>query len=296
MIHIGSLHYAYTALSRLQAVGGWTEVEMANFIDIGQTNSTLYIQNLNERISPAHLRAELSKIFGEFGPVVDVVIKRRVALRGQAFILFHDTDTARKALESMQGERLYGKSMIIKYAKYKSDFISKADGTYEIERRRREQDKSTSRTTNIIVMINLCVVERAKQPRMTRRQILAQMASNPGMMMQQGSGLPMAGLPMPFSPPMPGTASLGPQMVGGELQLPNKILYLQNLPENAQEAQLSDLFKRYPGFVEIRLVPNRPDVAFAEYETEMQAIIARKDLDNHELVPNHRMRVAFARR
>ena len=84
-------------------------------------------------------------MFGEFGEVVGVVAKRRVALRGQAFVLFRDVEQARTALEALQGQRLYGKSMVIRYARYKSDVVSKADGTFEIERRRREQDQSTDR-------------------------------------------------------------------------------------------------------------------------------------------------------
>ncbi|PJF18061.1 hypothetical protein PSACC_02133 [Paramicrosporidium saccamoebae] len=228
-------------------------------------------KNLNERVTPKSLCSQLKKTFGVFGEILDVVAKRRVALRGQAFVLFRDMEAARQAIETLQGDRLYGKSMVIKYAKYKSDVISKADGTYEIERRRREQDRT-------------------------------QMAANPGM--QGMSSLPMAGLPMHMGPGMggfgmsgPGSGpSLGPQMVGGELQLPNKVLYLQNLPEGTTEKQLVEVFKKYPGFVEMRLVPNRPDVAFAEYESEAQAVVARQAAETHEIQPGVNLRVAFARR
>lgn len=247
---------------------------MASFVDAGQPNSTLYLQNLNERVSLKHLVPELKRLFSEYGPLLDVVAKGRLALQGQAFIVFGDQDAARRALEAMQGVRIYGKTLVVRYAKYKSDAISKADGTYEIERRRREQDR----------------IEKARQPRLTRRQIMAQMATNPAM----HGAMPMPGMGAQFGG-MQG-AQLTPQMVGGELQLPNKVLYLQNLPEGTRESQLSVLFKRYPGFVEMRLVPNRPDLAFAEYENEMQAAAARQALDNHELMPGTRLRVAFARR
>lgn len=123
---------------------------MASFVDSGQPNSTLYIQNLNERVSLKYLITQLRETFSTFGEVINVVAKKRLALRGQAFILFGDMESARRALESLQGERLYGKSMVIKYAKYKSDFISKADGTFEIEKRRREQDKSTRVPQNFL--------------------------------------------------------------------------------------------------------------------------------------------------
>ena len=238
--------------------------------DVGQPNSTLYIQNLNERIALKHLVPQLRDLFLEYGDVVLVIAKRRLALRGQAFVAFKDVESARKALEAVQGNRIYGKSMVIKYAKYKSDFISKADGTYEIERRRREQDR----------------IEKARAPRVTRRQLAAQMAANPMMAMQTMHG--MMGNPM-----MPmGQLPVG---VRGDIQLPNKVLYLQGLSETTKEVQLQEMFKRWPGFVEVRLVPNRPDLAFVEYENEMQAGAARQTLDGVE-IDGSKLRVTFARK
>ena len=122
-------------------------------------------------------------------------------------------------------------------------------------------------------------VERAKRPRLTRRQIMAQMAANP-----------MAGQGM--FPGMPQS-----QMVGGELQLPNKTLYIQNIPDGVKEETLNGLFKVYPGFIEIRLVPSRGDLAFAEYETEGQAGVARQSLDNYTIMEGlPPIRVSFAKR
>lgn len=138
---------------------------MSSYVDVGQPNSTLYVQNLNEKVSLKQLIPQLRETFEPFGEIIEVVAKRRMTLQGQAFIVFREMVSARNAIEKLQGDRLYGKSMVIKYAKYKSDVISKADGTYEIEKRRRDQDR----------------IEKSRQPRMTRRQLLAQMAANPAM-------------------------------------------------------------------------------------------------------------------
>lgn len=253
-------------------------MSLSPLADMGQPNSTLYVQNLNERVALKYLIPQLRKLFSPYGDVADVVAKRRLALRGQAFILFRDVDSARKALEGLQGERLYGKSMVIKYARYKSDLVSKVDGTYEIEKRRREQDR----------------IEKAKQPRITRRQMLAQVMSNPAMQGMMAMPMPAAmgrGMGM-------GTGPMhSPQTVGAELQIPNKVLYLQNLPvEKNVEGELNDLFHRYPGYVEVRMVANRPDLAFVEYENEMQAATARAVLDNYPLTASNKIRVSFARR
>lgn len=36
---------------------------------------------------------------------------------------------------------------------------------------------------------------------------------------------------------------------------PNKVLFVQNLPEDCSEMMLQPLFQTYPGFREVRLVP-----------------------------------------
>jgi hypothetical protein len=68
--------------------------------------------------------------------------------------------------------------------------------------------------------------------------------------------------------------------------LPNKILFAERLPEAATAAGaavLSDLFARFAGFVEVRAVPGRRDIAFVEFEAEAQAAIALSGMDGHVL-------------
>merc|ERR1712062_510836 len=56
---------------------------------------------------------------------------------------------------------------------------------------------------------------------------------------------------------------------GGEAPA-NQILFLTNLPEETNETMLSMLFNQFPGFKEVRLVPGRHDIAFVEFENELQ--------------------------
>ncbi len=59
---------------------------------------------------------------------------------------------------------------------------------------------------------------------------------------------------------------------------PNQILFLTNLPEETNEMMLSMLFNQFPGFKEVRLVPGRHDIAFVEFENEVQSAAARDSL------------------
>ncbi len=86
-------------------------------------------------------------------------------------------------------------------------------------------------------------------------------------------------------------------IAGPDVLLPNKILFCQNVPPGYPLPALTDQFKRFPGLVDVRGVPNRQDLAFVEFETEAQAGAARQIIDRQELVPGQApIRVSFARK
>ncbi len=66
-------------------------------------------------------------------------------------------------------------------------------------------------------------------------------------------------------------------MVPEEYLPPNKILFLQNLPEDIDVDSLTSIFGRFEGFREVRLVPGRKGIAFVEYEAEDGAISAKQN-------------------
>ena len=70
----------------------------------------------------------------------------------------------------------------------------------------------------------------------------------------------------------PGAGAVVPE----EYLPPNKILFVQNLPEDYDIDGLSSIFGRFEGFREVRLVPGRKGIAFVEYEAESGAISAKE--------------------
>ena len=72
-------------------------------------------------------------------------------------------------------------------------------------------------------------------------------------------------------------------VVPNEYLPPNKILFLQDLDESYGKTQLTAVFGRYPGFKEVRTVPGRPGIAFAEYESDETAVVAKEALDGKTL-------------
>lgn len=79
-------------------------------------------------------------------------------------------------------------------------------------------------------------------------------------------------------------------------QPPNQILFLTNLPEETNEMMLSMLFNQFPGFKEVRLVPNRHDIAFVEFSSELQSSAAKEALQGFKITPTHAMKISFAKK
>lgn len=56
------------------------------------------------------------------------------------------------------------------------------------------------------------------------------------------------------------------------------------------------MFYRFPGFKEVRLVPNRHDIAFVEFENELQSGAAKDALQGFKITPTHAMKISFAKK
>ena len=100
------------------------------------------------------------------------------------------------------------------------------------------------------------------------------MAGQPG-----AAGLDATGRPakMAKAGGLKSTNSSGSAVVPDEYLPPNKILFVQSLPEDYDTGALSAIFGRFDGFREVRLVPGRKGIAFVEYETEQGAITAKEN-------------------
>eukprot|EP00730_Choanoeca_flexa_P009240 TRINITY_DN12615_c3_g1_i4.p1 TRINITY_DN12615_c3_g1~~TRINITY_DN12615_c3_g1_i4.p1 ORF type:complete len:308 (+),score=59.36 TRINITY_DN12615_c3_g1_i4:38-961(+) len=94
-------------------------------------NNTIYINNLNEKVKEKELKKSLQAIFEQFGKILQIVAMSSVKRRGQAWVVFDNVDSAKKALAAMQSFPFCGKPMRINYSRNTSDVIAKANGTYQ---------------------------------------------------------------------------------------------------------------------------------------------------------------------
>ena len=88
-------------------------------------NHTIYINNLNEKIKKEDLKKSLYAIFSQFGQILDIVALKTLKMRGQAFVIFKEINSATNALRSMQGRivlLLLGLGRISGLVRYPADF------------------------------------------------------------------------------------------------------------------------------------------------------------------------------
>lgn len=253
-----------------------------------QPSHTIYINNLNEKIKKDELKKSLYAIFSQFGQILDIVALKTLKMRGQAFVIFKEINSAANALRSMQGFPFYDKPMRIQFSKKDSDIIAKMKGTFvEGERKRRDPEeeggrKKKKKAAAAAAAAVPTVVPPAVQPMMMQQPLIAR-------------GPPPT-VPAP-APPM-AVAGAGPAVPAPAIpeQPPNQILFITNLPEETNEMMLSMLFNQFPGFKEVRLVPGRHDIAFVEFETDMQAGAAKDALQGFKITPSNAMKITFAKK
>ncbi|EIM83563.1 RNA-binding domain-containing protein [Stereum hirsutum FP-91666 SS1] len=227
-------------------------------------SETLYIQNLNEKIRIEVLKNSLRGLFKSYGEVLDVVAHNNLRMRGQAFVSFESPEIAAKALKEVKGFPLYSKPMQISFARTRSDaVVKKLDATnFDQHKEHRLQHKKETRYTNPI------------KRKFREKRVASEM-----------DGATSAPAPKRPNVQMP-----------DEYLPPNKILFLQNLPESVTKPQLEALFTQYPNLHEVRLIPTKKDIAFVEYVDEGSATVAKDALHNYKLDGENKIKITFARK
>ncbi|KAK4462793.1 putative small nuclear ribonucleoprotein [Cladorrhinum samala] len=223
-----------------------------------QPVATVYVRNLEERVKPEPLKEALMAIFSEYGNVIDIVAKTNLKAKGQAFVVFEKPESAIAAIEEVQGFELFEKPMQVALARTRSDATVLRTGNeeeFDAHKRRRiaEKDKKKALETA------------EEQKRLKRPMPGAEAAVGPRPAKNaRGAGLKSTGA---------GAATVIPD----EYLPPNRILFVQNLPDDFDKDALTGIFGRFEGFREVRTVPGRSGIAFVEYEAEAGAITAKEN-------------------
>lgn len=218
----------------------------------------LYINNLNERIKLDIMKQSLKVLFKEYGSVLGVTAHRNMRMRGQAFVTLDTKQAAAKAVKEVQKFPLYGKPMQLTFARTESDVLVKKRHPEDFEQHNEERlkRKKESRRDNPL-----------------RQKVLAkQEATRKAHETALLTGAPVA--------PTPAAAPRRLVQMPDEYLPPNKILFVQNLPDDTTKESLENLFKPYPNLIEVRTIPGRKNIAFVEFLDEASSGVAREALHN----------------
>jgi len=262
-------------------------------------NQTIYVNNLNEKVKKDELKRSLYHVFSQFGNILEIIATKTYKMRGQAWVIFDDLSGSTKALREMQSFQFYGKPMRITFAKAKSDVVSKADGSFVARPKRKVEGKSSKSSTNPTKKKKTQhhqqngdskseeKEEKDEKPnkidhKPEPKQQQQQQAQLQQQQQQQQAPAPQHPLSLPPYQEQPAP--------------PNRILFVENLPNECNQMMLSMLFQQYAGFQEARLVNGKPGIAFVEFGDEYSSNLAKNALQNFKITPTHLMKISFAKK
>eukprot|EP00747_Dinoflagellata_sp_TGD_P039916 gnl/TRDRNA2_/TRDRNA2_140547_c0_seq3.p1 gnl/TRDRNA2_/TRDRNA2_140547_c0~~gnl/TRDRNA2_/TRDRNA2_140547_c0_seq3.p1 ORF type:complete len:257 (-),score=53.98 gnl/TRDRNA2_/TRDRNA2_140547_c0_seq3:67-837(-) len=251
-------------------------------------NQSLYVNNLNDKINTEQLRKSLREVFTAFGTIVDIIAMKSLKRRGQAWIIFKEVSSATNALKSLQGFPFYNKPMRLNYAKTKSDAVAKLDGTYV------ERPKKTIKKEALHKGKSATSAASTPAPAPQAQQAPAAVASTPAPAPRPRVSSQSIIERIGWNPNQSTNAPKAPQRPTGVAE-PNRTLFVENLPSEATDTMLSMLFRQYPGYQEVRLIPGRA-VAFVDYENEHQAGMALQGLQGFAMTPDVKLQLTYARK
>lgn len=226
-------------------------------------SQTIYVSNIFDKIGKVELKKMLHCLFSQFGRILDIVCVKSKALRGQAWVVFGDVASATNAMSNLQGFPFYDKPMRIQYAKGKSDVVAKREGSFP----QKGKDAKKKKIGPTGVKVEKDGGKKGVAPTSKAQEESAR--GGPAGSSDEG-----------------GKADRAP---------PNKILFVENLPEGTNEDMLGMLFKQYPGYKEVRMVESRPGIAFVEFEMSQQGGLAIDGLQGFKIDPQHSMKISYAK-
>jgi len=249
-----------------------------------QPNTTLYINNLNDKINKEELRSQLYALFTTYGKIIDIVASKSQKMRGQAFLVFTDLAGATSAMRACEGMIFYDKPMHIDYAKAKSwatlrradpDFVPPTSANAStVVRNGKIEDKKRSRDGD------------EGEDRRTKREKAddddEEMEIDDDDDENASSGKLATAVPV-------------------SVQQPSSRLLCTNLPQEVTDDVLSVLFQQYQGFLSTHVAqsptPNekgeRVKFAQAYFESPDLATVAKEALHGFTLKKGWAMSVAY---
>jgi U2 small nuclear ribonucleoprotein B'' len=247
-------------------------------------NHTVYVNNLNDGLKKQELRTQLYCLFSQYGVILDVVALKTSKMRGQAFVTFRDIGSATQSMRALQGFSFFGKPMRLQYAKAKANVIAQIEGTFDGKRSGKRK-----------VEFGVPKAAAAKKAVSVPAQAVDELPARPTAVDGEAAGADGPTLAASAEAVAQAAAEAAAAAAPEPELPPNKVLFVENLPEQANEMMLRLLFQQFDGFKEARLVPGKVGISFVEFGSEVQSRVAMSALQRFKITPTHLMKISFAK-
>ncbi|KAJ6241610.1 u1 small nuclear ribonucleoprotein a [Anaeramoeba flamelloides] len=239
--------------------------------DLNAPNHTLYVRNIDESIKLNELKEEFTKLFSKHGNVLDIHARKAMKMRGQCFVIFETLDSAIQAKQELNSFVFHEKALDIQFAREKSDLVVKKFDKYDQEVVKKRRRIRENKRQGISVTV----------PKTTTMEINQQVQENPETtnVTEQTQQIQQPQIEI-----MPQTTQNIQEKKKEILPTkPNRFLFVENLPQEAQKVMLDLIFGQFEGFKEVRTVPNKHSIAFVEYDNETNSTTAMNLLQGFEI-------------
>lgn len=171
--------------------------------------------------------------------------------------MFDKIESATNAVRTMNKLMFFGKPLRVSFSRNKSDTMAKLDGDYKVRPKRVAPPVKSSSS-----------VARAPAQVVKKRR---SRSKSPVRAMDESSD-------------------------NKTEEAPNKILFVEELPEACTTAMLGMLFEQYEGYVESRLISGQKGIAFVEFTDAYHAGTAKDTLQGFKITGSNHMKITFARK
>lgn len=200
---------------------------------------TLYLNNLNEKISINKLKSKIDSIFSTYGKIIQITAHKNLKMKGQAFVTYESPAEAGNALKKLQNFIIFDKPVRIQFS------TTNSDNHYKIKNPTNEE---------------IPEIIKRKESKIQREQSL----NKRKLESLQSSNSPSSNAPS-FEVITPAAKKI--KVEDWKSLPPNNILLIQNLPSTTTKEILESTFQEEDGFINIRLVKIR-NLAFIEFDND----------------------------
>lgn len=246
----------------------------------GKPNPTIYVSNIAERIRGDKLRNGLKQVFTPYGKIRKLCMRKSLAMRGQAFVIFSKTEEAQNALEKAAGFNFYGQPLRLAFAHTPSDLTLKQQGAQPPKR------PAHPRKGLVAVKLEKAAAKPAPAAVPVAQPYVPTSGPPPMYPYPNGAtGPAAAGVTAAAPMPPPGVAPV----------VPHSVLFAEQLPQETTQESLSALFAPFPGFQAVRMIPGRA-CAFIDFGTDAEATAALNGLKGAKLAGDQPLKLSYARK